>query len=129
MLGIAWDRPTLYERIDKRIDAMIAGGLIEETERALATGLTPDRPALSSLGYRQIVDYLQGTLTLEAAIERIKFETHRFARQQSTWFRSDDPSIHWLRPDETLVSRASELVEGFLRHVGGVSETVHGVRS
>ena len=50
---------------------------------------------MSSLGYQQLWAYLAGELTLAEAVERIKFETHRFARQQYTWFRPDDPAIHW----------------------------------
>jgi tRNA dimethylallyltransferase len=50
---------------------------------------------MSGLGYRQILAYLRGEMSLPEAVDRIKFETHRFARQQATWFREDDPRITW----------------------------------
>ncbi len=50
---------------------------------------------MSGLGYRQLLAHLNGKNTLEEAVDRIKFETHRFARQQATWFRRDDPTISW----------------------------------
>ncbi len=106
-LGLTADRAWLYRRIDARVDEQIATGLVEETRRVLARGCPPDRPALSGFGYRQMVAYLAGRLDLATAVERYKFETHRFARQQLTWFRLDDPTIHWLTvPDPSLPRRA-----------------------
>jgi tRNA dimethylallyltransferase len=85
----------LYERIDQRVDEMMAAGLLDELQGLLDAGYKARLPALSGLGYRQLLDHLAGELTMEEAVERIKFETHRFARQQHTWFRLDDPTISW----------------------------------
>ena len=60
-----------------------------------AAGYARHLPAMSGLGYQQLAAHLAGEMTLAEAVERIKFETHRFARQQATWFREDDPRITW----------------------------------
>lgn len=99
-IGLHTDRETLYQRIDQRVEAMMAAGLLAEVETLLAAGYKPTLPALSGLGYRQLIEYLTGKYTLEEAVQRIKFETHRFARQQYTWFRLDDPAITWFNTHE-----------------------------
>jgi tRNA dimethylallyltransferase len=98
IIGLNLDRETLYERIDRRVDAMIAGGLVEEVVALRKQGYRAQLPAMSGLGYRQILAYLRGEMSLDEAVDRIKFETHRFARQQATWFRQDDPRISWFEP-------------------------------
>jgi tRNA dimethylallyltransferase len=94
-IGLNCDRDTLYERIDQRVDKMMAAGLLDEVKALLDAGYKAALPAFSGLGYRQLLAYLAGESTLEEAVERIKFETHRFARQQHAWFRPDDPTIAW----------------------------------
>lgn len=114
-LGLTRDRQTLYRRIDERVDQQIEGGLIQETQRVLVRGCPPTRPALGGLGYREVVAYLEGRLDLPSAVERIKFETHRFARQQATWFRLDDPRICWLDAGPASI----EFARGWIcRHLG-----------
>lgn len=95
MVGLWCQRETLYQRIDARVDRMMASELVDEVKRLRDQGYGRDLPAMSGLGYRQIGAYLDGETSLEEAIERIKFETHRFARQQHNWFRRDDPGIDW----------------------------------
>jgi tRNA dimethylallyltransferase len=99
-IGLHLDRETLYQRIDRRVEEMIAAGLLTEVKALLAAGYKPTLPALSGLGYRQLTQYLAGKHTLQEAIQRIQFETHRFARQQYTWFRLDDPTITWFNTQE-----------------------------
>ncbi|MBI3941728.1 MAG: tRNA (adenosine(37)-N6)-dimethylallyltransferase MiaA [Chloroflexi bacterium] len=94
-IGLTLPKAELDRRIEARVDRMIAAGLVEEVQRLLAEGVSPAQPALSGLGYRQIVAYLQGRLTLEEAILLIKRDTRRFARRQYAWFRLSDPKIHW----------------------------------
>jgi tRNA dimethylallyltransferase len=118
-LGVARPRDDLYRRIDQRIDEMMRAGLLAELEALRADGYERDLPSMSGLGYRQLWAYLDGEMTLPEAIARIKFETHRFARQQATWFRADDPRILWTdfsRPDATAVA------------VGRVSEWLRNAR-
>ncbi|MFN2123460.1 MAG: tRNA (adenosine(37)-N6)-dimethylallyltransferase MiaA [Candidatus Promineifilaceae bacterium] len=95
IIGLYRDRESLYQRIDRRVDAMIGGGLVEEVEALRDQGYRAYLPSMSGLGYRQILTYLRGEMSLSEAVDRIKFETHRFARQQDTWFRKDDPRITW----------------------------------
>lgn len=85
-LQIDWDRPELYQRIESRIDQQIAAGLVAETE-ALLQKYGRDLPALTSLGYQEIGDYIQGEISLEKAIENFKKNTRNFAKRQLTWFR------------------------------------------
>ena len=73
----------------------MADGLLAELEALRGAGYSRSLPAMSGLGYQQLWAYLAGEMTLDEAVERIKFETHRFARQQNTWFRQDDPRIAW----------------------------------
>jgi tRNA dimethylallyltransferase len=95
MLGLWCERETLYQRIDTRVDRMIANGLIDEVERLREQGYDRDLPAMSGLGYRQVWAHLEGETSLEECVKRIKLETHRFARQQHNWFRRDDARIRW----------------------------------
>lgn len=90
-----WPREELYLRIDRRVDAMIASGLVEEVTGLLAAGYDPTLPAFSSIGYRQLVPAIQAGADLSAAIERIKIDTHRLVRHQQTWFRRN-PRLHRL---------------------------------
>lgn len=95
IVGLQCDREALYRRIDARVDRMIADGLVDEVRALRAMGYDRDLPAMSGLGYRQIIAYLDGQLNMAESVERIKYETHRFARQQHNWFRTDDDNINW----------------------------------
>jgi len=111
MVGLTSDRETLYQRIDRRVDRMMANGLLSEVEALLSAGYSPRLPAMSGLGYRQLAAYLAGEMTLDGAVERIKFETHRFVRQQYTWFRPDNTRIHWFDiADPDMANEISDLV-------------------
>ncbi len=114
-LGLTCPRDGLYARIDARVDRMMAAGLLAEVQALRAAGYGPTLPALSGLGYRQLNAYLDGAGSLEEAVARIKFETHRFARQQHNWFRPDDPAIRWFEVDTPdLVERVEAVVRGWL---------------
>lgn len=95
MIGLQMERAELYARIDERVEQMIAAGLVDEVRGLLEAGYAPDLPAFSSVGYRQIIAYLRGEISLEEAVARIKRDTRRLVHQQSIWFRADDPRIHW----------------------------------
>jgi tRNA dimethylallyltransferase len=98
-VGVDIDRPTLDERIERRVEAMFAGGLVEEVERLLAEGLREGRTAGQAIGYREVTAYLDGELSLDEARERTVVATRRFARRQDSWFRKD-PRIFWVRYDD-----------------------------
>ncbi|MBI2886443.1 MAG: tRNA (adenosine(37)-N6)-dimethylallyltransferase MiaA [Chloroflexi bacterium] len=113
-VGLTAPRATLYRWIDQRVDRMLAAGLVTEVRDLVARGYRWELPAMSSLGYRQIGEYLRGEVDLPTAVQRLKYETHRFARQQHAWFRPDDPSIQWFSlADETL----EKIVDTILREI------------
>jgi len=95
IIGLTADRAELYRRINLRVDEMIKLGLVEETKRLVNMGYDLNLPAMSGIGYKQIGTFLKGELALDAAIQRIKFETHRFVRHQYNWFRLKDDRIQW----------------------------------
>jgi tRNA dimethylallyltransferase len=97
-LALTRERGALHRRIDARVEQMVAEGLVEETKRLLAAGYAPTLPAMTSLGYREIISYLEGSMTLDQAVERIQIETHRFVRHQMTWFRKL-PGLQWFDMD------------------------------
>ncbi len=74
---------------------MIDAGLVDELSRLREAGYGRELPSMSGLGYQQLWAHLEGECTLDEAVERIKFETHRYVRQQYTWFRPEDPPIAW----------------------------------
>lgn len=95
-IGLNTDRAILYDRINRRVDKMIADGLVEEVR-----SLTPFKKynALNTVGYSELFDYLDGKLSLEDAVSAIKQNTRRFAKRQLTWFRRDE-EINWFEPIE-----------------------------
>ena len=113
-IGLTMAREALYTRIDARVDAMLAAGLVQEVRRLLEQGFTPDLPAMSGLGYRQIAQYLADEISLDEAVALIKRHTRRFVRQQYNWFRLNDPDIHWLDAADDPAPAAIELVRAFL---------------
>lgn len=127
MVGLTCGRAELYRRIDKRVEQMMADGLLAELQGLRAAGYGRDLPAMSGLGYRQLWAYLDGECTLAEAVERIQFETHRFARQQYTWFRLDDPAIHWFDVDqEGVYAAVFDLVLNRTRNPAGLQGLTTG---
>jgi len=102
-IGLIRPREELYARIDARIDRMLSEGLVAEVQALLDAGYSPDLPAMSAIGYRQIIAALQGDMCLEEAVARIRKLTRQFVRRQANWWKPDDPGINWFRatPDVT----------------------------
>lgn len=96
-IGLNMERPLLYERINHRVDVMLEEGLLEEVK-----SLKDYRElnALKTVGYAELFDYLDGTITYDIAVDKIKQNTRRFAKRQLTWFRRDT-QIHWFSPDQS----------------------------
>ncbi len=92
--GLKWERSVLYGNIENRVDRMISEGLVAETENVLAMGFVKDLNSLNTVGYKEIISYLENEISLERAIELIKRNTRRFAKRQLTWFRADE-RIFW----------------------------------
>lgn len=112
-LGLAMDRSRLRERSDLRIRAQIRDGLIEETRLLLEMGYGPDSPGLQGFGYRQVVGYLQGHISLDDAIKAYETATHQYIRRQSTWFRSDR-RITWIPAGDDAFALALPMVRSWL---------------
>lgn len=94
-IGLTLPRADLYARVDARIDRMVGQGIVDEVRGLVAAGYAFDLPAMSSLGYREIGEYLRGELPLEEAVRLLKSNTRKFIRHQYNWFRPADPRIRW----------------------------------
>jgi len=110
-LGLALDLPVLAERIGRRLDSMLAGGLIPEVEALLKKGYDPDLRTFKALGYREVMAWLAGELSIEELRRRIVVSHLRYAKRQRTWFRKE-PDVVWLTPGD--LPRAESLVREFL---------------
>jgi tRNA dimethylallyltransferase len=107
LFGIEVPRKVLYERVDRRVEAMYAGGLVEEVQSLLDAGVPPGSAAMSSIGYGETVQHLAGEVTLEEAKERTKLATHRLIRAQDQWFRHEDKRITWVRDADDIDMQAN----------------------
>ena len=85
---IDFDRETLYERINKRVDIMIKEGLLDEAKEVYNMKLSSDCTCMQSIGYKEFFPYFEGKLSLEAAIEKLKKDTRKYAKRQETWFKN-----------------------------------------
>ena len=94
------ERAAMYDRINRRVDKMVAAGLVEEVSALLAAGYAPELPSMQGLGYKEIVKYLQNECLLEDAIVAVKRGTRHFAKRQVTWFKHQLPECHWVDIDE-----------------------------
>lgn len=95
-IGLYREREELYARINNRVETMMDQGLLEEAQRVAAYRNTN---ALNTVGYKELFKYMDGTWTLDFAIEKIKQNTRIYSRKQMTWFRKDK-SIHWFHPEQ-----------------------------
>lgn len=94
VIGLRRERQELYARIEERVDAMMAVGLVEEVRTLLAAGVPADCQAMKGIGYREMLAHLAGRMELPLAAEEIKKATRHFAKRQLTWFRKM-PYVHW----------------------------------
>jgi tRNA dimethylallyltransferase len=114
IVGLTADRTELYKRIDLRVDEMIEQGLVDEVKKLMDKGYGLSLPAMSGIGYRQIGMHLKDGPTLDAAIQQIKFETHRLVRHQYSWFRLKDDRIRWFDIGKRADSQVKTLVTKFI---------------
>ena len=96
---ISMDRSRLYERIDQRVDQMLAHGLVEEVERLKAMGCHRGMVSMQGLGYKEILDYLDGKCSLEEAVYILKRDTRHFAKRQLTWFKRER-DVRWMHLED-----------------------------
>jgi len=95
LIGLTMDREVLYDRINRRVDAMIEAGLVDEVRRLLERGVPPEATSMQAIGYKEIVPHLTEGLPLEEAVERLKRDTRRYAKRQLSWFRRMN-GIEWV---------------------------------
>jgi tRNA dimethylallyltransferase len=110
-IGLTRPRKELYARIDARIDEMFEAGWLEEVRGLMKAGYGLQHPSMSAIGYQQLVEHLQGKLSLEQAVAEIRRLTRQYVRRQANWFKADDPSIHWFEVEIGVVDRILELLE------------------
>lgn len=112
-IGMMTERQSLFDRIARRTDRMMAEGFVDEVHRLLVMGYAGTLKSMRSLGYRHVVRHLQGMVDLSGMVHAIKGDTRRYAKRQLTWFGSD-PEMIWFRPEdgdaiaETVASFLSE---------------------
>ena len=104
-IGLTRPREELYDRINRRVEMMMASGLLDEVKRVLPYR---NENALNTVGYKELFDYFDGLCTLENAVERIQNNTRKYCRKQLTWFKKD-PSTKWFHPDD---------IDGILEYIG-----------
>ena len=100
VIGISMDREKLYERINLRVEHMFEQGLEQEVRALLASGIPADAQAFKGIGYKEMLAYIRGELSLYGAKELIKKNTRHFAKRQLTWFRHM-PYIQWIERSDT----------------------------
>ncbi len=109
--GLQMERQRLYDRVDQRVDSMIAAGLLDEVKKLLGRGYTSDLKSMQSIGYRHMVAFVEGSLPWDECVRTLKRDTRRFAKRQFTWFGADQ-QIKWFVPNQ--LSTMLKLVEGFI---------------
>lgn len=113
-IGLYLDRDKLYKRIDERFDNMIKNGLVDEVMSILQMGYVPDCNGLRTIGYKEIVAFIQGKLTLPEAISKAKQHTRNFAKRQITWFKKIS-EIKWFKADEEdVMVNVQQIISAFL---------------
>ena len=116
-IGLSMPRELLYQRIDERIDMMLANGLVEEVGELLAKGYSLDTPSMSAIGYIQIGKALLEKTSMDDAVQEMRKFTRQFVRRQANWFKEDDPNINWFVVNESVASAVIQKVRNFLHKV------------
>ena len=109
LFGITMDRERLYKRIDARVDAMVEAGLVDEVRVLAEGGLAETLTAMQAIGYKEVVAYLDGALTLDEAIDEVKRRSRRYAKRQLSWLRRDG-RVRWLDYDRLDEDEAARIV-------------------
>lgn len=113
-LRLTMPRGPLHAAIDRRVEQQIANGLVDEVRRLLEGGLAPDAPAMSAIGYRQLLPYLAGEISLDEAVRQIEADTHRYVRHQETWLRRNPRLLPIDVTEDGWQERAAAMVANFL---------------
>lgn len=113
MLCVKWDREVLYDRINKRVDIMLNDGLLDEVKCLMEMGYTKELNSMKGIGYKEVIDYFEGNMSLENTVNLIKQSSRRYAKRQLTWFRRDK-RIHWLDANEDFLAEGIQLCKEFI---------------
>jgi tRNA dimethylallyltransferase len=97
-IGLHIHREILYDRINKRVEMMIDSGFVDEVKRLLAMGYSPELKSMQSIGYRHLVNFIEGDSQWDETVRTLKRDTRRYAKRQMTWFNAD-PEIIWKEPE------------------------------
>ena len=110
-IGLEMDRTILYERINRRVDAMISDGFLDEVKGLMARGYSADLKPMQSIGYRHMTDYIEGRLNWAECVRTMKRDHRRYAKRQLTWFGADS-EITWKAPGQLDALKLS--IENFM---------------
>jgi len=113
-IGLVRDRDELYRRIQFRVEIMVQSGLLSEVENLLEMGYAKDLQPMQSLGYRHMLNYLDGLWDWERAVELLARDTRHYAKRQFTWFKAD-PEINWFHPSQD--AEICSTIDAFLEKV------------
>ncbi len=111
LIGLTMNREILYDRINLRVDIMLKNGLVDEVRQLYNLGYRPDtHQSMRGIGYKEIVEYLEGNISLDMAIDKIKQHTRNYAKRQITWFKRNK-NIHWfdIQEDNNIVDKIIDL--------------------
>ncbi len=103
MFAIDVDREVLYDKINRRVDIMMEKGLLNEVKNIIAMGIKRDFTSMQAIGYKEIAEYLDGEITLDDAIDKIKQGSRRYAKRQLTWYRRNE-KINWVKNIDEVLS-------------------------
>lgn len=109
IVGLTMERAALYERIEERVDAMLAAGLLSEVEELLAAGFRDALTAAQAIGYKELVGVIESGEDMDEAVALIKRSTRRYAKRQLTWFRAD-PRVIWVEVTKSSIEEAADAV-------------------
>src|SRR5205085_10107859 len=107
--GLMWDRDALNKRINARVKTMLEQGWIDETRALLNRYGQLSKTAAEATGYHELIEHLQGRMSLDDAVEQIKIATRQLARKQMKWFRRF-PKVVWLKGDQSVEENVSQIV-------------------
>lgn len=115
-IGIDTDRKRLYQKIEKRVERFFQEGLVEEVQGLLDSGVDPHCNALKALGYREVIQYLQGEISNEEALSLVKRNTRRYAKRQLTWFHKEE-GVQWFTYQEDIPEIFDEVTQYIRVHL------------
>ena len=115
MMIIDHDREVLYDRINQRVDIMLQEGLIDEVKSLMEKGYTRDMNSMKGIGYKEVMDYLEGTVTFDEMTEILKQSTRHYAKRQLTWFRRDE-RINYIDAKGNVLQEADKLIGEWLKN-------------